>query len=222
MSDLEALANTARLSGWAVGTMSPTQVRWGVSSLGWEEGATRKGDNPVATLRPTTPEDAHPNSLSAQHGLAEQPLHTDGAHLQEPPHYAVLHAVQPNGTPTLLWSYLSKLTNPDPPRVQQPTALVGGIFVVRSGTTRFLAPSFDYGSGYRYDPGCMTPADQRAHEASRYFTSLAGQAYRHEWTEPNQVLVIDNRRTLHARAAVSARDTDREITRIAFRVKATS
>lgn len=222
MSDLAKLAKTAHSSGWAVGTMSRTEARWGARSLGWEEVATRQGDSPVAVLRPTASEDAHPNSLSAQHGLGEQPLHTDGAHLLQRPHYVVLHAAEANGTPTLIWSYVSKVTNANSPRQQMPTAVFGGIFVVRSGSTRFLAHAFDHRTGYRYDPGCMTPADQRAHEAARYFTDLQGQADRHEWTEPNQVLVINNRRALHARAAVAEDDTHRELTRIAYRVKAKS
>ncbi len=41
-----------------------------------------------------------------------------------------------------------------------------------------------------------------------------------EWTGTNQVLIVDNRRVLHARAAVAEGDTDRELTRVAFRVKA--
>ncbi|MGY5884974.1 hypothetical protein [Modestobacter lacusdianchii] len=64
----------------------------------------------------------------------------------------------------------------------------------------------------------MTPADERAHESVQYFESLASSAYRQEWTAPDQVLVINNRRTLHARAAVAEDDADRQLTRIAYRV----
>jgi alpha-ketoglutarate-dependent taurine dioxygenase len=64
----------------------------------------------------------------------------------------------------------------------------------------------------------MTPADERAHDAVRHFESLTSSAYRHQWTAPGQVLVISNRRALHARAAVVEVDRDRELTRIAYRV----
>ena len=222
MSTLADLAITARESGWAVGSMPARQVRWEATALGWEEVATRKGDSPVAVLRPTTTENAHPQSLSARHGLNEQPLHTDGAHLQEPPDYVVLHSALPNGTPTLLWSHVSRLTNAEHSWFVQPTSLFGGIFVVRTGASGFLAHSYDYRTGYRYDPGCMTPADERAHEAARYFATLTSQAFPHEWTDPDQVLVIHNRWSLHARAAVGEGDTERELTRIAYRVKSTS
>lgn len=87
--------------------------------------------------------------------------------------------------------------------------------MVRSGRDTFLSAARS-AEGFRYDPCCMTPCDQRAREAVLYFESQASQAHRHEWTEPDQVLVINNKRALHARTAVSAADVDRELTRIAF------
>jgi hypothetical protein len=219
MTNLADLANEARGTGWAVGSMPLLRLRWQASDLGWREVATRKGDATVSVLRPTSAEAAPPRSLSATHGLAEQPLHTDGAHLKEPPQFVVLYAAQPNNTPTLLWSIWSKVTNPVYPNVTQPSYLNGGLFMVRSGNERFLASAHDGSLGYRYDPGCMTPCDERARQAVLYFESLSASAYRHEWTEPHQVLVIRNRRVLHARAAVAEADAERELTRIAYRVE---
>ncbi|WP_236825533.1 MULTISPECIES: TauD/TfdA family dioxygenase [unclassified Blastococcus] len=100
---------------------------------------------------------------------------------------------------------------------QQP-GLRAGLFMVSSGKERFLAAARD-AEGWRYDPGCMSPCDQRAREAVGYFESVAANAYSHHWTEPDQVLVIDNRRALHARAAVSAADGDRALTRVAYLVR---
>jgi hypothetical protein len=220
MNELADLAAEARRSGWAAGTLPLLEVRRQAHDLPWAEVPSRKGDAPVSVLRPTSAEDAHPRSLSATHGLGRQPLHTDGAHLKVPPHFAVLHAARPNGTPTLLWSHSSPLTSPQDPANPRPSGLGAGLFVVRSGKDRFLAAAHDYREGYRYDPGCMTPCDQRAREAVRYFESLIVNAHRHEWTEPDQVLVIDNRRALHARGAVGADDVDRELTRVAYTVAA--
>jgi hypothetical protein len=218
MDDLADLARTAAATGWAVGSVELYPLRGRARALGWQEVATRTGDGSVSVLRPSPAEEAHPGSLSAVHGLGEQPLHTDGAHLKEPPEFVVLHAAVPNGTATLLWRDSAKVTNPAYPRIDRPACLAGGIFVVRGGGTRFLATSYDGRGGYRYDPGCMTPADERAHEGARYFQSLASGAYRHDWTEQNQVLVLSNRRALHGRAAVSDADAGRELTRIAYRV----
>lgn len=218
MDDLGDLVKGATATGWAVGSASLIQLRQRARALRWEEVATRKGDGPVSVLRPTSAEGARPRSLSALHGMGEQPLHTDGAHLQAPPDIVILHATEPNGTPTLLWSEMSKDTNPAYPRIVRPPCLAGGVFVVASGSNRFLASAYDRRGGFRYDPGCMTPADERAHEAVRHFESLSEGAHRHEWTARDQVLVIRNRRTLHARAAVAEDDAGRELTRIAFRV----
>jgi alpha-ketoglutarate-dependent taurine dioxygenase len=217
MTGLAELAESARRSGWAVGSMSLHRLRWQAQDLGWEEVPTRTGDSAVSVLRPTSPEEAHPRSLSATHGLGEQPLHTDGAHLTVPPQFVVLHTARPNGTPTLVWSLYSPLTNPDYPEVPLLPGLRAGVFVVHSGKERFLTTARDTG-GFRYDPGCMTPCDQRARDAVRYFESLASKSHRHDWTEPDQVLVIDNRRALHARGAVSAADVDRELSRVVYHV----
>ena len=227
MAVLQQLVDTANRAGWAIGSITTAALRSQAASLGWEQVATRTGDHPVATLRPTTPEQAHPHSLSALHGLGEQPLHTDGAHLPDPPHYVVLHAARPNETPTLLLS--RRVTSPDGMRVLlgtrpegEPAAVLSGIFVVRDSSTRFLTTAYTHRDGYRYDPGCMSPADQRAHDVAAYFTTQACQAHRHQWSGADQVLLIDNRWTLHARAAVADEDRERELTRIAYRTQVAS
>ena len=217
MTTLADLADTARHAGWAADSVSLPTLRWNASQLGWVEIATRKGESTVAVMRPTSAARAHPRSLSATYGLDEQPLHTDGAHIVEPPDFILLHSIQPSSTATLLWSESSKLTYSEHPNVSRPGFLRSGLFVVRSGNDRFLAPAYKYSQGYRYDPGCMSPCDERARSAVKYFDSLQGAAHRHEWQGSDEVLLINNRTSLHARAAVDRSDTDREITRIAYR-----
>lgn len=63
----------------------------------------------------------------------------------------------------------------------------------------------------------MTACDARAREVEQYFTNQLADAATHEWSDADQVLVVDNRRTLHARSAVTKDDLDRELTRVAFR-----
>jgi len=93
------------------------------------------------------------------------------------------------------------------------------MFLVHSGRDSFYVPVFSDGR-YRYDPGCMSACDARARQVEEYLASQLADAVACEWTGHGQVLVVDNRRALHARAAVAEGDTDRELTRIAFRVKA--
>ena len=171
----------------------------------------------MSVLHPVTESAAHPNSLSAVYGLGQQPLHTDGAHLQVPPDVLVFICDRPSATSTQLW-------RPDiPARRRRPlsttSALSHGMFLVRNGRDSFYAPALS-GSGYRYDPGCMTPCDARAREVQEYFEQQLSRASAHVWSAAGQVLVVDNRRALHARSAVAEGDLERELTRIAFRIGA--
>jgi hypothetical protein len=218
MADLDALATEARGQGWASGSGDVASVRMQAALLGWVEVAPRRGDATVSVLRPSAAGNAHPNSLSATYGLGQQPLHTDGAHMQDPPDLLVLISALPTATPTRLW-------RPDfrqSPPASTTTAFSHGMFLVRNGHESFYAPALAgswalAGSCYRYDPGCMTPCDARAREVQEYFEQQLSRAVMNEWRTAGQVLVVDNRRVLHARAAVAAGDLNRELTRIAFR-----
>ena len=214
MADLETLAAKARGMGWASGSCDAESVRKQAALLGWVEVAPRRGDPTVSVLRPAAASNANPNSLSAAYGLGQQPLHTDGAHMQEPLDVLVLISTRPSATPTRLWPPNVPARQTRPPSTT--TALSDGMFLVRNGHDSFYAPALS-GSRYRYDPGCMTPCDARAREVQEYFEHQLSRAFVHEWSAAGQVLVVANRRALHARSAVADGDLERELTRIAFR-----
>lgn len=206
--DLAALAKTA-YGSWALATGSVSELRTAAHRLGWAEVPLRPRDPALTVLQPQTQAEAHPRSLSAQYGLSAQPLHTDGAHLPEPPDWIALIAESPNATPTALRAVPHGA--PGAPW----HALLSGIFLVRAGTQPFLA-KVATGDRIRYDPGCMTPCDQRARFAAQYFGNLA-EVHQHGWTDSNQILLIDNRQTLHARLQVSEGDKNtRVLHRLAF------
>lgn len=213
------LAGLAATSTWATDTAELWDIKRQAGRLGWIEVAIRKGDSTVTKLRPTTQEQANPSSLSATHGRGEQPLHTDGAHLSEPPDVVLLYAEEPNETPTLLWTPEIRGEGQPPLVPGRPSHAADGVFLVRSGNDRFLTTAYTDANGYRYDPGCMTPCDQRARSVVRHFQEAQTSALRHAWSLPNQVLVINNHNVLHARAAVSEEDTGRVLTRIAYRTR---
>lgn len=96
-----------------------------------------------------------------------------------------------------------------------PTAALGGLFLVSSGSERFLAGLTTDEGGWRWDPGCMTACDQRAREAVAFLSSLEARTAQHTWDEANQVLLIDNRSVLHARGDASD-DPDRRLTRLTY------
>jgi Taurine catabolism dioxygenase TauD, TfdA family len=213
MADLEALAATVRTKGWALGSGDIESVRKRAALLGWVEVAPRRGDATVSALRPAAANTAHPKSLSAVYGLGQQPLHTDGAHMQEPPDVLVFISTRPSATPTRLWPPESGVRRRRPSNTT--SALSHGMFLVRGGRDSFYAPALSR-SGYRYDAGCMTPCDARAREVQEYFEQELSRASTHEWSAAGQVLVVNNRRALHARSALADGDLERELTRIAF------
>ncbi|GAA2227348.1 hypothetical protein GCM10010360_57090 [Streptomyces nogalater] len=179
--------------------------------LGWKEVPIRKGGPAISTLRPVDQEEAEPNSLSARYGKGAQPLHTDGAHLPEPPDIVVLACETTSTTPTRLWSWGrvgGRLIS------TVPHFLRHGIFLVNSGNDSFFTTALT-GGRLRYDPGCMMPCDARARQAAQFFSEAESSAVEYNWTQPGQVLVIHNNRALHARAS-AAHDPQRELQRLSF------
>jgi hypothetical protein len=95
-------------------------------------------------------------------------------------------------------------------------ALAHGMFLVHCGRDSFYTPVLA-DVRYRYDPGCMTACDARARLVEEYFAGQLAAATAFQWSGTDQLLVIDNRRVLHGRAAVADADAGRELTRVAFR-----
>lgn len=211
MIPLQRLVERALEDGWAVEEGDLGGVDLQASILGWEVVASRK-DGPLAeVLKPTARRDAPTKSLSAKYGMGDQPLHTDGAHHIRVPDVILLSLEGATGIPTLLWK-LS--TGRVPSDVLQ--SLRNGLFTVRSGRDAFLAPALE-GSHLRFDPGCMDPSDQRARRVMAFFDSARDSAERHDWTTRGQVLAIDNRRILHARATAEG-ETERVMHRMTLRL----
>jgi hypothetical protein len=209
---LMTLMSAVAQDGWVTAMCDLDSFRRQAAVLGWTEVAPRRGDPTTSTLRPTSVSAAPTRSLSASYGLAAQPLHTDGAHLPAPPDVVVIACDQPSATPTRLW----RSTSVWPPHALSPVALSHGMFLVRNGRDSFFAPALSK-RRYRFDPGCMSPCDARAQEVAGYFAEALQDAATHEWSVSGQLLVLDNRRTLHARSAVADGDENRVLTRIAFR-----
>jgi hypothetical protein len=92
-----------------------------------------------------------------------------------------------------------------------------GVFLVTNGKDSFFSTAYS-DLCFRYDPGCMVPCDARARETVRYFDAAIESALEQSWDEPGKVLVIDNRKTLHARASVID-DPHREVQRVSFYLK---
>lgn len=142
---------------------------------------------------------AQVNSLSRRYGLGEQAPHTDGAHLANPPDYLVLWATEWTATPTLLRSF-------DASRLRDPVfaALAKTVWSVRLNSHRYyyvrpitLAPF-----RIRWDPGCFVRDRTKRVGIAEVEEAIAALPIHEFRWRPGEALVVDNRRTLHARAAV--------------------
>lgn len=213
--DLGALAEAAG-GAWSVSEGTVHDARAAARRVGWSEARMRSADPPHSILRPLSRSEGARNSLSAVHGLGEQPLHTDGAHLRRPPDWIVLIVERPSSTPTKLWR-LPSGSNGAPW-----AALLNGIFLVNNGSDRFLAAIGDDGR-LRYDPTCMTPCDQRAAQAAAFFADAETDVQEHPWNRDNEILLINNRMALHGRKAVTdpADRHTRVVHRLAFSTETT-
>lgn len=204
MTRLRDLAAVALRDGWVTAEGVIEDAIEDAKAAGWVPVPIRRGEPAVTTLRPLSAEQAHPRSLSAIAGLGQQPFHTDGAHLRQMPDIVVLATEAASPTPTLL-------VDPGPATASQRQ----GVFRVSTGRDAFYASAVDADGRWRYDPGCMTPADQRAATAVEEIGRMSARAVRHEWRSSSTVLVLANRRILHARAtAVDA--ATRRVHRVAF------
>lgn len=211
--DILELARRAR-GGWATSSGTPEELKTSASRVGWEIVPNRPGEPVEQVLLPKQQSDAPPRSLSKIYGMGAQPLHTDGAHLTRPPDFVALWSAEPNLTSTFVWSVRHA-------SVKIPYFdLKSGLFLVNSGPRQFLAHAYE-GDTFRYDPGCMTPSDARAKIGAEYFRTAIADAHQHQWTQQNMLLIIDNRRALHARGAIEDGDRhSRQLVRLAFHTEA--
>lgn len=207
---IEELVARSLRHGWAVGSVDPATTHDDIEQLGaaisLKPVPIRRGDSAGATLTPSPKSSAPKASLSATVGMGQQPLHTDGAHLETVPDYLVLWCTTTSPTTTRIWNPKQDVWRYD----------CTGLFLLRSGTdARFVRAA--EGRELRFDPGCMQPADGVARALAQYLLDPPpGEVSQVSWDTPGRIVVIRNREVLHGRSAVVAGDTARHLERMAF------
>jgi L-asparagine oxygenase len=195
---------TLREHGWlripSATTWSHRELLEIAGSLGDPTPGRRSG-NIVQELSPVSINDAHPKSLSAQHGTGEFPFHTDTAQWRTPAHYILFHAKNPGtgNRPTVLLSG-DRIVS-DRKVLDLATR---ALFKIVNGRNSFLSTMSEYsvnGFRLRYDEGCMEPVGRDAKELLSFMSGVIQSADKTviDW-QPGDVLVVDNWRILHARA----------------------
>ncbi len=215
---LEKLLTDARQNGWST-TTDASLADLALEAERYKRGLSfthvrnRPTSPPIEVLTPTSSDNAPARSLSAMHGEGPQPLHTDGAHHQVPPHIVLLSSRQISSVATWLWRFDTAQL----PSTSMHHDLLHGVFTVRSGRSCFLSPAWTHREQLRYDPGCMEPADDRAQRVATFLNSRIEHGTAFSWTTPGQVLAIDNRRVTHARGD-AVNEPHRTIERLALLV----
>lgn len=195
--------------GWAVLAGSLHSLLAHARPAGWQSVSLRPGDPQVAQLRAVARDAARKNSMSARTGLGAQPLHTDGAHLLEPPDLIALTSSQQHPAATLVWHAARSAVPWDDLR--------NGVFRVWDGRRHRYLVAFEDGR-ITFDPCCMEPLDTRSRRVVSFFASALEESERFVWDQdPSTVLLLDNRQSLHAREAVNPRDPPRVLQRLALR-----
>lgn len=165
-------------------------------------------------LAPYSKPDAPPGSMSSMIGKDAQPMHSDGAHTPVPPHYLVFECLEPgNGQcPTHIWAIdLEAIISDRDPLLVSPQWVFGRKdrgFYSSIVQRKLLAPRI------RFDPLCMTPAafsNSSLVEAGKLI-DLHSRRFSIEWTT-GAILIIDNRRCLHARGPGSEGSPTRKLRR---------
>jgi hypothetical protein len=177
--DSNALAARVQKDGWLKSTVVETDGSLQEAA----ETIARKLGNPVhgragrkiEPLIPTKQTGANAKSLSVVHGLGSFPMHTDGAHLPQPPRFIVLVCASPGTAPvsTTLLRFRDLHVTEDERRL-----LEAAPFLVRNSRRSFYSTICSRSRSFiRFDDICMEPqseegeshrqADRASHNRSR-------------------------------------------------------
>lgn len=174
----------------------------------------RGKENIIATLLIKSKPQAHPASLSRQHGEGAFPFHTDTAHWQVPCRYVILACEDPGspGRSTLLLPI--SMTSFDE---QQLRILAVAPFRIKNGRQSFFGHVFSNSQTFvRFDEGCMIPANRLAFDAIAIMREVLEKSdiIEVEW-KANQIAIVDNWRMLHGRSdAIQTERIPRKLLRI--------
>jgi L-asparagine oxygenase len=169
---------------------------------------------PVRDIRPQPVQSAKINTLSSRYGTDAFPFHTDTAHWEQPARYLALYCVDPGEgkRPTLLQD--SRAWEFDD--LEEDLAC-GALW--KTGHVRprlcMIAERTEGCLAVRYDKDCMRPMTAKARHLEAIIEVRISQSAQTQidW-KPECLLIIDNRRMLHARASSTQIDKNRVLKRI--------
>lgn len=158
-----------------------------------------RSPEPVRDIRPQPVQTAKENTLSSRYGTDAFPFHTDTAHWDQPARYLALYCVDPGEgkRPTLLQdSRLWDLDEADEDLARRALWKTGHL----RPRLCMLAERTEGELAIRYDLDCMRPMTREARELEALIdTRIKGTTQTQIYWESESLLIIDNRRMVHAR-----------------------
>jgi len=165
-------------------------------------------------ISPVPAPDAPPNTLTSRFGLGSFPFHTDSAHWRIPTRFLIMYCEHPGAgnRPTLLLDTHSAAWR-DAVGGRMPNA-VWSAALAHPFLCLARTPDGD-AERWRYNAECMRPVSPSAMKEAPLIAHAVRSvpARAHHWSA-GDLLILDNRRVLHARGEASTPDLDRRIVRL--------
>jgi L-asparagine oxygenase len=168
-----------------------------------------RSPGPVRDIRPQLIEFAKENTLSSRYGTGAFPFHTDTAHWDRPARYLALYCVDPGEgkRPTLIQD--SRQWRLDEDETDLACRALWKTGHLRPRLCMF-AERTEGELAIRYDMDCMRPMTREARELEALIEARISRSAltQIDW-QPESLLIIDNRRMVHARGKNNGPDTSR-------------
>jgi hypothetical protein len=215
--DMRDLKDRVIAEGWQCLSVNRADLSDQIHKLAWHLGRPLRGRKGglVEQLTPTRCESAELRSLSAIHGQTSFPLHTDGAHLLEPPRFLILACTELGSAPMpTVMARFKDLKIDD----QEKARCAAGVFLIKNGRRSFYSSVYDPSRLFiRFDQGCMFPANEEAQHVTQLISKRLGEVRSAIHWQKGLVVIIDNWCVLHGRGlGHSIASTDRQLLRVSI------
>jgi alpha-ketoglutarate-dependent taurine dioxygenase len=169
---------------------------------------------PVRDIRPQPLASAKANTLSSRYGTDAFPFHTDTAHWDQPARYLALFCVDPGEGERATILQDSRAWQLRDNETELACRALWKTGHVRPRLCTLAERSVD-GIAVRYDKDCMRPMTREARDLEALIEQRINRSEKtHVFWEPECLLVMDNRRMVHARGTSKRPDASRVLKRI--------
>ncbi len=168
----------------------------------------------IRNIKPEIRSKASENTLSSRYGMGAFPFHTDCAHWEVPAKYLCLYCMNPglSRRATFLIDTQKWIWEED-----ERISLINSVWTRALLKPKLCTLADESGKSLsiRYDMDCMKPVTEDAKQLLKLIQKKidASATINIEW-HVGEILILDNKRMLHARGPSSKMDSDRMLKRM--------